>query len=122
MSHNDDEFVSYVEFENEDGDTLTMEVLDYFTYEDTLYAILTNADTYDEESDDFEVCVLKVTETEDGQIFEEPDESKIADLQAIVEKIFEEADCECDDDDCGCSHHHYHHDGCCCDDDDDGIM
>lgn len=117
MSHNEDEFVSYVEFENEDGDTLTMEVLDYFEYEDTLYAILTNADSYDEESDDFEVCVLKVTETEDGQVFEEPDESKIPDLQAIVERIFEEA--ECCDDDCDCDHHHHHHDGCGCGEDHD---
>lgn len=116
MAHNEDEFVSYVEFENEDGETLTLEVLDYFEYEDGLYAILANTEGCDEDSDEMEVCVLKVIETEDGQEFVEPDESLIPELQEIVERIFEEMDecgcddddCGCHDDDCGCGHHHHH--------------
>lgn len=112
MAHNEDEFVSYVEFENEDGDSLTLEVLDYFEYEGGLYAILVNEDTYDEESDDMEVCVLKVIDEDGGQKFIEPEDEIIPELQAIVERIFEDAS-ECENDDCGCGHHH-HDDDCGC--------
>ena len=109
MNMNEDEFVSYVEFENEDGDTLTLQVVDYFEFEEQLYAILVNDEEYSEDTEDLEVCVLRVEETADGQNFVEPDESKIPDLQAIVEQIFaEEAEHCCEDDDCDCGHHHVH--------------
>lgn len=104
-------FTSYVEFENEDGDTITLQVLDYFEYEGDLYGILTNACEDDDIEDDeeIEVCVLKVIEGEDGEEFVEPDEAKFPELQSIVEKILSE-DCECDDDCCcddGCDCHHH---------------
>ena len=108
MKENDDVFTSYVEFENEDGESITLQVVDYFEFEDELYAILMNeCDCDDEDCDEVEVCVLKVEEGEDGETFIEPDEEKFPDLQQIVEKILCEADeCCCGEDDCDCDHHH----------------
>lgn len=115
ICYDDDSFVSYVEFENEDGDTLTLAVVDYFDYEGELYAILVDPED-DGESEEVSVCVLRVIEHDDSQEFVEPDESKVPQLQAIVERIF---DSECDCDDCGCDcedgHHHHHHCDCGCD-------
>ena len=93
----------------------------YFEYEEELYAILTNEDDSDEDSDDFEVCVLKVEATDDGEEFVEPDEDKIPELQRIVEEILlemdecccgDECDCEHGDIECDCDHHHDDDCGC----------
>ena len=46
----EDEFTSYLEFESEDGETITLAVLDYFTYKDELYALLCD----DCDCDDFD--------------------------------------------------------------------
>lgn len=115
----EDEFTSYVEFENEDGETIELAICDYFEYEDEMYVILADEGD-DENEEEVEVCVLKVLRTDEGEEFVEPDEEKIPELQRIVEKIFfetdgcdcgcEDDDCDCHDDDdcdCGCCHHHH---------------
>lgn len=114
----EDEFTSYVEFEDEDGNTISFEILDYFEFEDDTYAILANADdaeNIEDENDEIEICVLKVIDGEDGEEFVEPDESKVEDLRNIVEKILGDGECDCDDD-CDCSEHHHHHCNCGCED------
>lgn len=109
----EDEFTSYLEFESEDGETITLAVLDYFTYKDELYALLCDDCDCDddececEESD--EIYVLKVIEGEDGEEFVEPDDDIFPELEKIVGKILDgEYDTCCDDDDCDCGHHHMH--------------
>ncbi len=112
----EDEFTSYVEFENEDGETIELAICDYFEYEDEMYVILADEGD-DENEEEVEVCVLKVLRTDEGEEFVEPDEEKIPELQRIVEKIFFEADgcdCGCEDDNCDC----HDDNNCGCHDDD----
>lgn len=100
----EDEFTSYIEFENEDGETIELAICDYFEYEGDMYVILAD-EAGGEDDEETDVCVLKVIKTDDGEEFTEPDEEKIPELQRIVEKIFYEADdcdCDCDNHDCDC--------------------
>ena len=115
----EDQFTSYVEFESEDGETITLAVLDYFEYEGETYGILVNEETFENEEDEdgeLEVCVLRVITHENGEEeFVEPDEKIVPELQRIVDKIFEEDfECDCDDDDCDCHHHDDDDCGCGC--------
>lgn len=67
-----DNELDLVVFQDDDGNELTMEVLDYLCYEGKEYALLTeySEDGYDE-ADDLEAVVMEVRPLEDDEESEE---------------------------------------------------
>lgn len=84
-----------VVFEDDDGNELTMEVLDYLSYEGKEYALLAEYDpTLTEDSEDVrEAFVMEIRQAEDDEEFEEfvPVEEALA--EKLIE-IFQSTDFE----------------------------
>ena len=95
-----------VEFSDEDGNTLLLEVMDYFSYNGEKFAVLCDADEeaceecQDEEcdgEDDQSLYIMKVVYVtdEDGEEMEEfisPDESMLEQLIEVVQARFSDED------------------------------
>lgn len=81
-----DNELDLVVFEDDDGNELTMEVLDYLFYEGKEYALLTeyNEDGYDED-DDLEAFVMEVRPLED----DEENEEFVPVDEALAERLME---------------------------------
>ena len=89
---NMDEELDLVTFEDEEGNKLVMEVLDYLAYEGKEYALLTEYvedDEDDDEDEPIEVFIMEVRPVgEDQEEFVEVDEA----LAQTLIKIFESDD------------------------------
>ena len=95
-----------VEFSDEDGNTLLLEVMDYFFYNGEEFAVLCDADEeacdhcHDEEcdcEDEQSLYIMKVVTVtgEDGEEMEEfisPDESMLEQLIEVVQARFSDED------------------------------
>ena len=91
-----------VEFVDEEGNTLLLEVMDYFFYNGEEFAALQDAKDEDDESEDDGVYIMKINTfvDENGEEMEEfvpPAESEMEKLIAIVNTRF--GDGEEDDED-----------------------
>lgn len=109
----DSEERDIVEFSDEDGNTLLLEVMDYFFYNGEEYAVLCDADEEAAEHHHDESCsedtphehslyIMQVVNTvsEDGEEMEEfvsPDESLLEQLIEVVQTRFSEDDEENED-------------------------
>ncbi len=81
-----DNELDLVVFQDDDGNELTMEVLDYLCYEGKEYALLTeySEDGYDE-ADDLEAVVMEVRPLED----DEENEEFVPVDDALAERLLE---------------------------------
>jgi len=82
-----------VEFSDEDGDTLLLEVMDYFLYEEEEFAVLCDAGLNSDCDDETSLFIMKVVTVmdEDGEEMEQfisPDESMLEDLIEVVQERF----------------------------------
>lgn len=97
-----------VEFSDEEGNTLLLEVIDYFFYNGEEYAVLCDADEEAQEADldddeDQMIYIMKVVSTtsEDGEEMEEfipPEDSLLDQLIEVVQTRFTEDDDDLEDD------------------------
>lgn len=99
-----------VVFVDDDGNEITMEVLDYFFYEGQEYALLTDFDECDDEAcehhhhdeeDDFEVVIMRVVPVEDDQEEFMPVEDELMDalIEFVQNELYVDEDDEDDDED-----------------------
>ena len=111
----------YIEFESEDGDTIRLDVIEYFEHKGNEYVILSDMSQLEEHDFDNmseeeieevlaaqEFYILQVITKGDMEEFVEPDEAIMDELVGIAEEILNsgyELDEE-HDEDCGC--------GCSC--------
>ena len=97
-----------VVFNDEEGNEIELEVVDYFDYENEEYAVMIDPAAVDDDERDLFVFRIRV----DGEYeeFLPADEDKMDELSAIVEQMFEswDDDCGCDDHDCDCGCDHCH--------------
>lgn len=100
-----------VTFTDDDGNEFTLDVIDYFEYEDEEYAVLMDLSADEEEGEEEaeqDVYIMKVVVNGEMEEFLPADDSKMDALAAIAEKrLSEGCGCGCDDD-CDCD------DDCCC--------
>ena len=88
-----------VEFVDDEGNTLLLEVMDYFFYNGEEFAALCDAKDEDDESEDDGVYIMKINTytDENGEEMEEfvpPEEALMDKLIAIVQTRFDGADDE----------------------------
>ena len=127
-----DEERDFVVFTDEDGNEFELDVIGYFDYKDSEYAILADCGGCAEcEEENCEECdedegglyIMRIIVSEDGETeeFVPPEDAEMDDLIAYAEQILEEDDCccgcgdecDCEDGDCGCGEHeHDCHCGC----------
>ena len=86
-----------VEFVDDEGNTLLLEVMDYFFYNGEEFAALCDAKDEDDESEEDGVYIMKINSytDENGEEMEEfvsPDESMMDKLIQIVRTRFGDAD------------------------------
>ena len=91
-----------VEFVDEEGNTLLLEVMDYFFYNGEEFAALCDAKEEDEELDDDGVYIMKINSytDENGEEMEEfvpPEEELMEKLIAIVNTRFGDGEDEDED-------------------------
>ena len=96
-----------VEFSDEEGNKLLLEVIDYFFYNGEEYAVLCDADEEEQDVDlddeeDQTVYIMKVVSTtsEDGEEMEEfipPEDSLLDQLIEVVQTRFTEDDDDLED-------------------------
>lgn len=108
-----------VTFTDDDGKEFTLDVIDYFEYEDEEYAVLMDLSAEDdeegEESAEQDVYIMKVVVNGEMEEFLPADDEKMDALAAIAEKRLNEGcgcGCGCDDCDDDCEEEHEHHCGC----------
>ena len=105
----------FIEFEDEDGNSFKLDIIDYFEHDDEQYAILMDLESIDDEDEgdeplEQEVYILKVVTDGEYEEFMDPAEDKMDALIAKADAILNSCcDHEHDDCDCGCEH-----DGCGC--------
>lgn len=90
-----------VVFNDDEGNEIELEVLDYFDYEGSEYAVMfdPNAEIEDAEDAEQDIFIFKVVEDGEYEEFLPADEDKLEVLSAIVE-----ARLACDEESCeGCS-------------------
>jgi hypothetical protein len=108
-----------VTFTDDDGNEFTLDVIDYFEYEDEEYAVLMDLSESDEESDDADdteeqdVYIMKIVVNGEMEEFLPADDDKMDVLAAIAEKRLNEG-CGCGCDECNDEEEHEHH-HCGCD-------
>ncbi len=104
-----------VTFTDDDGNEFTLDVIDYFEYEDEEYAVLMDLSENGEESDEAveqDVYIMKIVVNGDMEEFLPADDDKMDALAAIAEKRLNE-ECGCGCDECeGEEHEHGPHCGC----------
>lgn len=96
-----------VVFEDEEGNKLELDVLEYFEHEGEEYAILVDMEGAGDEESEQEAYIMKIVVNGDEEEFLPPDEEKMDELISIAEQIISEG-CDCEDDcgeDCGCGCH-----------------
>ena len=112
-----DEERDFVVFTDDDGNEFELEVIEYFSHNDKKYAVLIapeeDCGCEDEACDcehEVEMFIMQVVTDEeaDTEEFISPADEEMDELIAVVEQLFAEDDCDCDE--CGDDHG----DGCGC--------
>ena len=119
-----EEELDIVTFSDEDGNEYDLEVIDYFSYEDEMYALLVDPTAAEDEEAEVEVYIMKTVTEGDTTNFLPADDDKMDALSEIATQhldvmaadLMEQANacdcgCGCTADDCG---HEHHHDDCGC--------
>jgi len=96
-NRNYDEAEDIVEFTNEEGDTLSLRLLDYFYYNGEEYAFFVDADS--DESGEGDLYIMHVTSYtdengEEMEEFESPDDDLLPALIEVVKTKFDIVDLE----------------------------
>ena len=94
-----------VTFSNDEGDEFDLEVLEYFDYEGSEYALLAQLEEDVSEDADTEVYIMKVTEEDGEEVFTAAEEDKMDALTEIAEGMLREWECSgdcgtCEETDC----------------------
>ena len=110
-----------VTFTDDEGNEFTLDVIDYFEYEDEEYAVLMDLsapeDEESEEEGEQDVYIMKVVVNGEMEEFLPADDAKMDALAAIAEeRLNHECGCGCGCDDCDdeCSEEEHNHGGCGC--------
>lgn len=120
-----EEELDIVTFTDEEGNEYDLEAIDYFSYEDEMYALLVDPASTEDEDAEVEVYIMKAVTEGDETTFMPADDDKMDALSAIAEQHLDvmaadleaRSECECG---CGCTHEDCGHDGCDCEHDDCG--
>lgn len=122
-----EEELDIVTFSDEDGNEYDLEVIDYFSYEDEMYALQVDPASTEDEEAEVEVYIMKTVTEGDETTFMPADDDKMDALSEIAEQhldamaadLMEKAehgcDCDCGCADDACGHDHAQNDcGCGC--------
>ena len=110
-----DEERDFVTFADDEGNEFELDIIDYFEYEDEVYAVLEDLSASDDNECTDEECthdhehdvyIMRVVENGDMQEFLPADEDKMEELIAVVEQLWSEEGCDCEEecDGCDCEH------------------
>ena len=99
-----------VVFEDEEGNELELNVVDYFDYEGDQYAVMIDPSTEmddeeeekEEEEEEYvqELYIFRIEDKDGEQEFVPADDDKMDALTEIVEKRLAESDCDCGGEGC----------------------
>ncbi len=83
-------------FADEDGTEYTMEIIDYFEYDNEEFAMLVEVDHEDEcctcecDCDERDIYIMQVVTDEEGELFLPVDDDKLDEIVDALEQFYEE--------------------------------